>query len=42
MATEAGIPDVILDTKGQVEDVSLTTGQFEKTVNEDISGIEKM
>ncbi|KAM6548689.1 hypothetical protein CsatB_020365 [Cannabis sativa] len=37
MATEAGIPDVILDTKGQAEDVSLTTGQFEKTVNEDIS-----
>ncbi|XP_062106929.1 uncharacterized protein LOC133818205 [Humulus lupulus] len=37
MATEADTPDVILDTKGQVEDVYLTTGQFEKTVNEGFS-----
>ncbi|XP_024029532.1 titin isoform X3 [Morus notabilis] len=34
MATQADIPEVILHKKLEVEDTSLTTGQFEKTVNE--------
>ncbi|PON41574.1 hypothetical protein PanWU01x14_288460 [Parasponia andersonii] len=34
MATEAGIPEVISHTKGEVEDTYSTTGQSEKTANE--------
>ncbi|PON84255.1 hypothetical protein TorRG33x02_200090 [Trema orientale] len=34
MATEAGIPEVISHTKGEVEVTYSTTGQSEKTVNE--------